>query len=648
MIRLARAPVALRLVVLAALLLGGCRDGGGLGKTAPAPLVEVPEPMLDAVEPSVREQIHEAAASIKASANTAGSAASWGLLARTYHAYDFLEAAEAAYTNARRLDPESFRWAYLQGVLLEELGLKNEAIEALDAALALRPSDVTARVRRASIRRDLGQTPLAQEELEAVLAERDDIALAHCLLGQIAADAGEWQQAADRFERVLELQPQASRVRYPLSRAYARLGRQDDATAQAEASGSGDVSLADPLMAELSQLERGAAAFVRQGAKRQIAGDWQAAVAAYREAVAADPQHVEARMSLGGALAELGDHVGAEAELRRAVEIDPEQALAWYNLAGVLRAQGRMDEALDAYDQAIRRSPDDDRFQLARAQTQLDAGRVDEARSAYEALAADGSIEAEFALARLDASAGRGTEAVGRTEALLGRDLTAGQRRLAHLLLADWNARSGDTGDVGAALDHYQQVIDSFEGADGPGETDPTARERLASAHFGRANLLGALGRLKEASEGYDRATELEPSLAEAWLGGATAAALSGDWSGARRRLEAGLQATQDPARRVDLRHTLARLLATAPDPEIRDGELALELARTALADGGPVDYAETVGMALAEVGRWQEAVDWQQRVINQLESAGQTQRARSARALLEQYRDRRPVRQGS
>lgn len=625
---------------------------------------EIPEPILDGVGPAVRQQIEEALARIRPDAESAAGrsaeqrAEAYGELARTYHAYSFLEAADIAYDNARQYQPDSFRWAYLQAVLREELGRLDEAAAALDRALELRPDHLTARVRRASIRRQLGEVEVARAELEKIVAEAGDVALAHYLLGQIAADAGDWQAAADRFERVLELQPQASRVRYPLSRAYARLGRMDEAQAESEQSGQVDVSLEDELIAEVGALRQGAASLVRRGAKLQIDGDWRGAAAAYRAAVEADPEHLEARMSLGGALVELGDVEGAEEHLRRAVEIEPTQALAWFNLAGVLRARDRFDEALETYDEAMRRNPGDVRFRLARAQTQVDAGRLDDARESYQFLideadvgaTMDAVIDAEFGLLRLDDAVGDGDAAVRRARALLGRDLSDFQRRLVHLFLGGWSARAGE---VQAALGHYDRVIEIFEreGRETEGSASalpPETLRQMADAWMGRANLLGSLGRLDDASRGYAEAQRFDPERTEAWLGGATAEALAGRWTDARRRLESGLETIQDPTRNVDLRHTLARLLATAPDPEVRDGEMALELARAALGEGGPVDYAETVGMALAELGRWQEAVDWQQRVVQQLESAGETRRAAAARALLDRYQNRQPVRQNS
>lgn len=633
-------------LVLASLCLStgwltGCARGGG--SDARADLSKIPEPVLDAVEPSVRRQIETAEADLRAviddpGADDAELAESFGDLGRTYHAYQFLEAAGAAYSNARRLAPDSFQWTYLQALVHEERGDKEGAVESLSAALRLRPGDLPARVRRAALYKDLGQRDLAREELEKALTKREDLALAHYYLAQMDTDSGDWQTAARRYERVLELQPGASRVRYPLSRVYQRLGRTDEAARQAQRTGADDVTMDDPLMGEVLRLKQGAAALVRRGAAAQIDGDWHAAQAAYREAVDADPASVEARMSLGGALAQTGDLRGAEEQLRKAVDLDPAQALAWYNLAGVLRSQGRLDAALDAYAEALRLSPYESKFLLARAQTQLDAGRPDAAGAIYESVLEiePDSVDASFGLAVLHAAQGRVAEARRRLEALLGRDLTDSQRRRAQLRLANLRARSGD---AAGALDLYESV------AAASAEDSPSDRAHLMEAHFGRANLLGSAGRFGEAARAYQTVTSLDPRRTDAWLGGATALVLNGDWLGARRRLNEGLRATDND---MDLQHTLARLLATAPVPEARDGEQALRLARAALDQGGSVDFAETVGMALAELGRWQEAVDWQQSVIDQLQAAGQTERAAAAQALRDQYLQHRPVRQGA
>ena len=60
----------------------------------------------------------------------------------------------------------------------------------------------------------------------------------------------------------------------------------------------------------------------------------------------------------------------------------------------------------------------------------------------------------------------------------------------------------------------------------------------------------------------------------------------------------------------------LARLLASAPDPALRNGARALRLAMVVYGREPSAAYAETVALALAELGRCDEAADWMRRGI--------------------------------
>ena len=91
---------------------------------------------------------------------------------------------------------------------------------------------------------------------------------------------------------------------------------------------------------------------------------------------------------------------------------------------------------------------------------------------------------------------------------------------------------------------------------------------------------------------------------------------LAGRDSEARRALEAGLEAIPDEQ---SLRHLLARVLAASNDSTVRDGALSLDLARRVLAAESTVEHAETVAMALAEIGDFDEAVAWQGRIVANL-----------------------------
>jgi serine/threonine-protein kinase len=69
----------------------------------------------------------------------------------------------------------------------------------------------------------------------------------------------------------------------------------------------------------------------------------------------------------------------------------------------------------------------------------------------------------------------------------------------------------------------------------------------------------------------------------------------------------------------ASIRNALARLLATCPEPEYRNGETAMEQATTACNLTGWQDgfCLDTLATAAAECGRFDDAIQWQQRALD-------------------------------
>lgn len=116
----------------------------------------------------------------------------------------------------------------------------------------------------------------------------------------------------------------------------------------------------------------------------------------------------------------------------------------------------------------------------------------------------------------------------------------------------------------------------------------------------------------------------------------------------ARDRLEAALKVHPDSR---ELLHALARLPAAAPDARARDGGRAV--ARTqALVERHQIPEArETMAMALAEAGRFEEAVAWQRGVITAAKEAGRHELVPHLSGTLDSYKvgwpSRTPWREG-
>lgn len=129
-----------------------------------------------------------------------------------------------------------------------------------------------------------------------------------------------------------------------------------------------------------------------------------------------------------------------------------------------------------------------------------------------------------------------------------------------------------------------------------------------------------------EAARGeFHRAVEIDPENAPARVGEAISLLALERWTEAAQRLEASVEhLPRDPA----LKLLLSRLRAAAPEASVRDGERALELARALHQERPSVRSAEALALALAELGRFDEAVRWLRQALEVVRRAGDAQLA--------------------
>jgi len=162
-------------------------------------------------------------------------------------------------------------------------------------------------------------------------------------------------------------------------------------------------------------------------------------------------------------------------------------------------------------------------------------------------------------------------------------------------------------------------------------------------ARFSLANALRRSGRVEESLPHYLEVLRLAPAVSQAGFGYAMGLVRLGRYREARDRLERDARSFPD---QPGIAHALARLLAAAPDDEVRDGGRALRLVGelTKTQPRTPV-LTETMAMALAEVGRFEEAAQWQSEALDAARVAGRTDMAAPLAANLRLYQGRRPCR---
>jgi tetratricopeptide (TPR) repeat protein len=324
---------------------------------------------------------------------------------------------------------------------------------------------------------------------------------------------------------------------------------------------------------------------------------WQNTETLFQHAVAVTTNNHVAWSSLGFYFADRHETRQAERCFRTALSINPGSFFAWNKLANVLVEQGRYEEAMSACQMALSSNP-----QMAAAHRTLGLvlvkqGRVEEAIGQYEESL---RIEPD------DASA--------------------------HYNLANAFTRIGR---FEKAREHYQQSV----------RLDPSS----ADAHNNLAYMFVRENKLTEAASEFRAALALEPGSWHAHYGLGDALARQGKLKEAANEFLQVLKIEPKSASAQAQINRIAWILASAPDPQVRDGARALELAQRVceLTSYTNAAVLETLAVARAETGRFAEAIDAVEKARNLALGAGQKDVARKAEELLELFRAGQPYRQG-
>jgi tetratricopeptide (TPR) repeat protein len=597
-------------------------------------LAQLPLPDLSFMEDATRrrlEELQNRVAELAVAASDGELANAYGTLGRYYIAHHLNDAAEVAFRNASLLSPNDFRWPYYHGFVCQLAGKLEEARQAFERALEIRPGDMPAHIRLARLLLELGDNEEAYRLFHEALELNPGEAAAHSGAGRAASAMGRYQEAVALFSRALDLQPQGTRVHYNLALAHRRLGDMEAARAHLALRGEGETGFSDPLLTAIESLKREnvvevvleMAAEPEEHDNRSLAqfaagylGDVPQAVEQVREALASltrsaadlvplsEPAKrnrlVRARLHLAIASLRLeqSDLGGARPDIEAALALVPEMVEVKLMHGFVLEQTGKLTAAIECYSAVLEREPGNTDALQSRANASFAMQRNREAIEDLERLCELG-IERDGVRIRLAVAylrLGELTTARGHYQRAIELNLDPSDAAQVHHHLGVIEERSGSTE---RALEEYRTALN----------LDP----RLIDARLAIGSLLSRLGRNQESAQTFREVVEMAPRQVLARRGEAQALEALGRSQEALQRLEEGWQAIPES---VELLHALARLLASASNPEVRDGERAVELAQRTFRAGSTPSRIETLAMASAEAGRFDEAVRLQKEVI--------------------------------
>ena len=225
--------------------------------------------------------------------------------ALAHHQAGDLQAAELLYAKVLNADSNHPVALHYSGVLAQQRGNAELAIELIGRALAVRPND----------------------------------AEAHFNLGTILQQQGKLRAAAGSYREALRLAPKAVETHINLANTLKDLGETDEAL---ECYRHATSIRPDDVVAQFNF-----------GNLCRDLGNPREAVDHYRSAIRTRPEFAEAHNNLGNALKDLGDLGEALACYRRALAIRPSYAEAQFNLGNALRERGDIDAALECYRAAL-------------------------------------------------------------------------------------------------------------------------------------------------------------------------------------------------------------------------------------------------------------------------------------------------------
>jgi tetratricopeptide (TPR) repeat protein len=392
---------------------------------------------------------------------------------------------------------------------------------------------------------------------------------------------------------------------------------------------------------------------------------WRNSEVLWRHALAHTSHNYVADLNLGMALFDLGRVDEALEHCKRADYTDPAAVMAYNNYGNALQLKGRRDDARMFFERALQIDPNFPATHNHLAVVLAESGRTADAIAHFEkaiALKPD-YADAEGNLARLLAVTGRTSEAIAHYRKAIALDprhflshyelggelLKSGQasealqslQRAMELKPNDAEACSA-LGDALAQLGRRDEAVTRYEKA-------LALNPRLPEAHAKLGVLLWQSGRPTEALTHLQRAIELRPHDASTLVNLGFLLAQQHRTADAIARFEQALQDEKalTATELIGVYNALAWVFATSPDPSLRNGNGAIELAERAnqLSRGNNPAVLDTLAAAYAEAEEFDRAVQVAQSGIDRARAAGRDTLARQIEQHLNLYQNRRPFR---
>ncbi|HIE04531.1 MAG TPA: tetratricopeptide repeat protein, partial [Candidatus Latescibacteria bacterium] len=191
--------------------------------------------------------------------------------------------------------------------------------------------------------------------------------------------------------------------------------------------------------------------------------------------------------------------------------------------------------------------------------------------------------------------------------------------------------------NLGIALSRkgkYEEAVTRFR-------TALRIRPDYLEAYNNMGLALAELGRTDEAVASFEEALKFDPNYDKAFNNLIAVLMKAGRFKEVERKMKEGLRRRPED---MKLAMSLAWFLSTCPDPKVRDGRRAVELAEEVCLSTGYRDARalDVLAAAYAEEGRFEEAIKVARRAVRLAFSSGMGSLAKEVEGRIELYRKHR------
>ncbi len=371
----------------------------------------------------------------------------------------------------------------------------------------------------------------------------------------------------------------------------------------------------------------------------------------YRKALAVQPNYAPAQLRLAQVYIEQNRNELAEPLLERTMEIQGLEGASLFGLGQIAYARRDYARAVELLNQALQKRPQASRIHYTLAMSYRALGQIDKAKThlsqygdgkpeiadpevdrlshlmsgvkthyhhalgavrtrqydvAAKAFAAaleqePDNVNARVSLARTQYLSGEPEAALQNLRESVQRDPN---NQLARFLLG---VLLDERGEQKEAMSNYRETL--------------RLKPEHPGAHHYLGNALFATGHYVEAAEHLSEAYRLEPQDITAQMLEAIALIRS---TAPHQKIKERLETLyRDHPQQPIVAYALARLLAASPEDGVRDGQRSLQIVQKSLSDFMPLMHSETLAMAYAEVGRFEDAITFQISAISAAYSMG-------------------------